>query len=84
MQHTNIFYQNNKKNMHIITKKDGDGFIAEVEGKDNLFAFWETKQEALQELQHVIDMMIDYHKEELTFQKSVKNFLLNQKLNYAV
>ncbi|PID34678.1 MAG: hypothetical protein CR971_02065 [candidate division SR1 bacterium] len=70
--------------MHIITKKDGEGFLAEVEGKENLFAFGKTEHEALQELQHVIDMMIDYHKEELTFQKSVKNFLLTKKLNYAV
>lgn len=48
--------------MHIITKKDWEWYIAEVEGKPNLFAFALTEKEALDELKNVIDMMIDFHK----------------------
>lgn len=46
-------------------KKDGDGYLAEIIGQNNLFAYGETQEEAKQELIHVVDMMIDLHKETL-------------------
>ena len=57
-----IFYISHKKTMDITIKKDGEWYLAEVLGKKSLYAFWYTKQEAIQELKNVIDMMVEFNK----------------------
>ena len=49
--------------MEIIVKKDWEWFIAEVAWKTNAYAFWYTKEEAIKELNNVVDMMVDYYNE---------------------
>jgi len=69
----------------IIIKKDWDWFIAEIEGSDNLYAFWYSEDEAKKELVLVLEMMIDYNSELLENQKYIKKSILKQKeLNYAL
>jgi hypothetical protein len=58
------------KNIYRI-KKDGDGFLAEIIGQNNLFAYGETEEEAKQELIYVVDMMIDFHQETLSKEKNI-------------
>lgn len=70
--------------MNIIIRPDGKGFLAEVEGAKNLFAYGKTKKKASEELLHVIDMMLDYHQEQIKFEKKIKNKLLKDQIAYAV
>jgi len=69
--------------MYTIIKKDGVGFLAEVKGMKNLFAYGETKEEAKKELFSVIEMMMDYHLEQLEVERKLKNQLLKE-ISYAV
>ena len=61
--------------MKIILKKDWDWFIAEVAWKPNVYTFWYTQEEAIQELNNVVDMMMDYYNEEMYIQKKIKDLL---------
>jgi predicted RNase H-like HicB family nuclease len=47
--------------MKIIIEKDGEGYLAKVEGYENLFAFADTEKEAVIELKNVVEMIMDYH-----------------------
>ena len=50
--------------MDITIEKDWDWYLAKVVGKDNYFAFWSTEEEALDELQKVIQMINDFNEEQ--------------------
>ena len=70
--------------MKVIIKKDWEWFLAEVEWKQNIFAYWESKEEALKELNNVVDMLLDYYNEEVSTQKTIKNLLKTKNYSYAV
>jgi len=70
--------------MKIFLKEDGDGFLARVRGAQNLFAFGRSKKEALDELSNVIDMMMDFHLEQVDRERRAKNALLTEREAYAV
>ena len=70
--------------MKIIVRKDGEWYIAEVQWKENVYAFWYTEEEAVEELNNVVDMMLDYYNKEVSVQESIKNLLKNKKYSYAV
>jgi hypothetical protein len=70
--------------MDIIIRKDGEWYIAEIKGKNALYAFWYSKEEAVSELKNVVDMMVDYYSEEISFQKKIKKYLAGKQLKYAV
>ena len=70
--------------MKVIIKKDWEWFLAEVEWKQNIFAYWDSKEEALKELNNVVDMLLDYYNEEVTTQKTIKNLLKQKNYSYAV
>ncbi|MFA6256209.1 MAG: hypothetical protein WC606_03415 [Candidatus Absconditabacterales bacterium] len=70
--------------MDIIIRKDGEGYIAEIKGKNALYAFGYSKEEAVSELKNVVDMMVDYYSEEISFQKKIKKYLAGKQLKYAV
>ena len=70
--------------MNITIKKDNHGFLAEVEGMDNIFAHGETEKKAIDELYNVIEMMMDYHLEQVEIERKIKNQILKDKMNYAV
>jgi len=54
--------------MKIIVRKDGEWYIAEVQWKENVYAFWYTEEEAVKELNNVVDMMLDYYNKEVSVQ----------------
>ncbi|MDQ7009972.1 MAG: hypothetical protein Q9M94_06805 [Candidatus Gracilibacteria bacterium] len=71
--------------MKIIIKKDGEGFLAEVEKQENIFAYGNTKEEAKNELLGVVEMMMDYHLELIEKERQIKKSILNFNFsNYAL
>ena len=62
--------------MKILVTKDSHGFLARVEGQDNIFAHGETQSDAKKELLNVIEMMMDYHLEQIETERKIKNTLL--------
>jgi len=53
----------------VVIKKDGDGYLARVEGHQNLFAFAYLEKDALIELKNVIEMIMNYHIEQVTMRE---------------
>ncbi len=70
--------------MDIVVRADWDWYLAEVKDKESLYAFWYSKQEAVDELKNVIDMTVDYYSQEISFQKKIKKQLIGNKIEYAV
>ena len=70
--------------MKIIIKKDWEWFLAEVEGQDNIFAYWNTKESAKKELLWVVEMMMDYHLEQVNDERIIRNELIHAVEEYAV
>lgn len=62
--------------MKITIKKDGEGYLAEIAGHDNVFAHADTPAHAKRELIGVVEMLMDYHIEQLEFQRKVRGELL--------
>ena len=56
-------------------EKDGDGYLARVEGRQNLFAFAYTKKDAVIELKNVVEMIMDYHLEKANDERIIRNEL---------
>ena len=70
--------------MKIIIEKDGDGYLAKVEGHQNLFAFAYSEKEAIIELKNVVEMIIDYHLEQVNDERIIMNELTSTTEKYAV
>ena len=47
--------------VNIVIEKDGEEYMARVADQQNLFAFACSEEEAVTELKHVVDMLLDYH-----------------------
>jgi len=67
--------------MQTIIEKDGDGYLAKVEGHPNLFAFAYSKQEAIVELKNVVEMIMDYHLEQVNSERIIRNELASYAMN---
>ncbi len=70
--------------MKIVVEKDGDGYLAKVEGRQNLFAFACSKKEAIIELKNVVEMVMDYHLEQINNERLIRNELASTVEKYAV
>lgn len=67
----------NYKNMaNIIIRNNWKWFLAEVEWYDNIYAYWSTEKEAKKELLWVVEMMTQYHLEEVKNNNEIKNNIL--------
>ena len=71
-------------NMQTTIEKDGDGYLAKVKGQPNLFAFAYSEVEAIQELKNVVEMIMDYHFEQVNVERLIKNELTVLQAQYAV
>jgi len=58
--------------MRIKVRKDGKGYLAEVQDQPHLFAWGLAKDDAKEELAKVADMMLDYHLEQVEIERKVK------------
>ncbi len=70
--------------MQITIKKDEKGFLAEVKNHPRIFAWGKTKTEAKKELGNVIEMMMDYHLEQVEVERKLRNNLEKNKVSYAL
>jgi predicted RNase H-like HicB family nuclease len=52
------------ENIKIVLEKDSEGYIARLEGYDNIFAHGYTPFEALEELKNVLEMFKEYEEEK--------------------
>jgi len=69
----------------VVIKKDWEWFLAEISWYENIFAYWATEQEAQKELLWVVEMMMDFHLEQIENERKIKNNILNiKKQNYAL
>jgi hypothetical protein len=68
----------------IVIEKDGDGYLARVEGHENLFAFAYSEKDAVMELKNVVEMIMDYHLEQVNDERIIRNELAATVEKYAV
>ncbi|RLA07542.1 MAG: hypothetical protein DRQ51_05800 [Gammaproteobacteria bacterium] len=70
--------------MKIVIEKDGDGYLAKVAGHQNLFAFAYSERQAIMELKNVVEMMMDFHLEQVNNERIIRNKLNSAVEKYAV
>ena len=70
--------------VNIVVEKDGDGFLAKVKNRQNLFAFAYSEKEAIVELKNVVEMMMDYHLEQVNHERIIRNELMSRVEKYAI
>lgn len=70
--------------LKILVEKDGEGYLAKIENHDNLFAFGYSEKEAIVELKNVVEMIMDYHIEQVNEERIIKNQLTSAVEKYAV
>ncbi len=70
--------------MKTIIEKDGDGYLARIDGHPNLFAFAYSEKEAIVELKNVVEMVMDFHLEQVNNERIIKNKLTSTVEEYAV
>ncbi len=64
-------------NFYITVEKDGDGYLAKVEQQQHLFAFAYSEREAVLELKNVVEMLLDYHLEQINNERIIRNQLVS-------
>ena len=69
---------------NIVIEKDGEGYLARVEGHDNLFAFAYSEREAILELKNVVEMILDFHIEQVNDERLIRNEIVSVIDSYAV
>nr|VFK19649.1 MAG: hypothetical protein BECKLPF1236B_GA0070989_118011 [Candidatus Kentron sp. LPFa] len=70
--------------INVVLEKDGDGYLARVEGHQNLFAFAYTEKDAFIELKNVVEMVMDYHLEQASDERIIRNELATTVEKYAL
>ena len=70
--------------MKTTIEKDGDGYLARVDGHQNLYAFAYSEKEALMELKNVVEMIMDYHIEQVNNERIIRNELNSMVEKHAV
>lgn len=73
-----------KRVMKVVIEKDGEGYLAKIEGHDQLFAFAYSEIEAIIELGNVLEMIIDYELEQINEKRLIKNAIYTTIEKYAV
>ncbi|CAN2042138.1 HicB family protein [Candidatus Magnetomoraceae bacterium gMMP-15] len=69
--------------INVVIEKDGEGYLARVEGHQNLFAFAYSEKDAVIELKNVIEMIMDYHLEQVNDERIIRNELAATVEKYA-
>ncbi len=71
-------------NMQTTIEKDGDGYLAKVKDQTYLFAFAYSEKETVQDLKNVLEMIMDYHLEQINAERLIRNELTALQEQYAV
>jgi predicted RNase H-like HicB family nuclease len=81
------YEKSNKKNptgYKIIIEKDNPGFLVKVKAKDGIIAWGETKEEALKEMEYVLDALIDLKLEEIENERHLRDSIKSKIRSYAI
>jgi len=72
--------------MKVQIQKDSHGYLAKVTGYENIFAHGTTEKEAKKELLNVLEMMMDFHLEQVEQDRKIRNAILSstEEIEYAV
>ena len=70
--------------VNIVIEKDGEGYLARVENHQNLFAFDYSEKAAVIGLKNVVEMMMDYHLEQVNDERIIRNELTSTVEKYAI
>lgn len=70
--------------MKVLIEKDGEGYLAKIEGHDELFAFAYSEIEAMIELGNVVEMIMDYELAQINEKRLIKNAIYATIEKYAV
>lgn len=70
--------------MKTTIEKDGDGYLAKVINHPNLFAFAYSEKDAIIELKNVVEMIMDFHLEQVNNERIIKNELTLMQEQYAI
>ena len=70
--------------MQTIIEKDGEGYLAKVKGHPNLFAFAYSEVDAITELKIVVEMVMDYHLEQVNSERIIKNELTSMQEKHTI
>jgi predicted RNase H-like HicB family nuclease len=70
--------------MQTIIEKDGEGYLAKVKGHPNLFAFAYSEVDAITELKNVVEMVMDYHLEQVNSERIIKNELTSMQEKHTI
>ena len=71
-------------NMQTTIEKDGDGYLAKVKDQPSLFTFAYSEKETVQDLKNVLEMIMDYHLEQINAERLIRNELTALQEQYAV
>ena len=69
---------------NVVIEKDGEGYLTRVEGHDNLFAFAYSEREVILELKNVVEMILDFHTEQVNDERLIRNEIVSVIEHYAV
>ncbi|NOQ64088.1 MAG: hypothetical protein GQ582_06210 [Methyloprofundus sp.] len=70
--------------MKATIEKDGEGYLAKITGHPHLFAFAYSEAEAIAELKNVVEMIMDFHLEQVNNERLIRNELDSMQAKYAV
>lgn len=70
--------------MKMTIEKDGDGYLAKVEGHQSFFAFAYSEKEAIIELKNVVEMIMDFHIEQINNERLIRNEISSTVAKYAI
>ena len=70
--------------INIVVEKDGEGYLARIDNYQNFFAFAYSEKDAIIELKNVVEMMMDYHLEQVNDEQIIRNELIATAKKYAV
>jgi predicted RNase H-like HicB family nuclease len=65
--------KNNTDKYKVVVEKDQPGFLAKITGKEGIVAWGETREEALKEMEYVLDALIDIQLEEIENERFLRN-----------
>jgi hypothetical protein len=67
-------HMNKQQNTYTI-EKDGEGYLAKIIWRDDIYAYGFTEEEAKKELLNVVEMLMDIHLEQVEKERNFKKIL---------
>jgi predicted RNase H-like HicB family nuclease len=76
--------KNNHNKFKIIVENDEPGFLAKIKGREGIVAWGKTKEEALKEMEFVLDALIDLQLEEIENERYLRDSIRGKIRSHAL